>query len=257
MGVSLGPVATTLAFFSKYLTLGLISHIFVVNPHFTGNGFPRVIAGIAIAFGGLALLIHGVHYSSEIFSFWDLWGMTLVSALLYIGIKEKQNSALLILCWANIIGTLFFELYHLSSFRILYTLGTVGLLGTTMYAMCLGHYYLVVPKLSEQHLKKTFFIFWPLLFFKIGLSAWAYWEGSALFSSYSTLGEGYLLNWVYLSMRYLWGYLALGVLSFFAYRLCVMRSIQSATGILYVMVFFVLPAELVSLYFGFAHGVFL
>ncbi len=67
-------------------------------------------------------------------------------------------------------------------------------------------------------------------------------------------GDGYTFNWLVISMRWLWGYVALAVLSAFAWRLCRMRSIQSATGVLYIMVFFVFVGELISGYLYFKHG---
>jgi hypothetical protein len=68
------------------------------------------------------------------------------------------------------------------------------------------------------------------------------------------LGDGYIYNWLFISMRYLWGYLAPLVLSFFTFRLCKLRSIQSATGVLYIVEFFVIVGELISVYLMTKHG---
>jgi len=68
------------------------------------------------------------------------------------------------------------------------------------------------------------------------------------------LGGGYMFNWIMVSMRYLWGYLAIVILNIFAYKLVKMRSIQSATGILYVMVFFIFVGEMTSSYLFYKHG---
>jgi hypothetical protein len=68
------------------------------------------------------------------------------------------------------------------------------------------------------------------------------------------LGDGYTFNWLFISMRYLWGYIAPLILSFFTFRLCKLRSIQSATGVLYIVEFFVIVGELISVYLMAKHG---
>jgi hypothetical protein len=119
------------------------------------------------------------------------------------------------------------------------------------FSMTLGHWYLVNPKLSEKPLKITIYILWSLLLFKI------------IFSAVSFMGNKDQLEltnsfvFIIFSMRMLWGYLIIGLLSYFTYRLIKMRSIQSATGILYVMTFFVLMGELISNYFYFKYGIYL
>jgi len=60
-----------------------------------------------------------------------------------------------------------------------------------------------------------------------------------------------------LLMRIGWGYLIIGIMSYFAWRLIKMRSIQSATGILYVMTFFIFTGELLSGYILFKYGLFI
>jgi hypothetical protein len=68
------------------------------------------------------------------------------------------------------------------------------------------------------------------------------------------LGDGYMYNWLFISMRWLWGYVAPLILSFFTFKLCKLRSIQSATGVLYIVEFFVIVGELISVYLMTKHG---
>jgi hypothetical protein len=70
----------------------------------------------------------------------------------------------------------------------------------------------------------------------------------------TSLGDGYIYNWLFISMRYLWGYVAPLILSFFTFKLCRIRSIQSATGVLYIVEFFVIVGELISVYLMTKHG---
>ena len=74
------------------------------------------------------------------------------------------------------------------------------------------------------------------------------------FKEYSELGAGYMFNWIALSMRFLWGYAILFIMSYFTWKLVKIRSIQSATGVLYVMVFFIWIGELISHYMFFNYG---
>jgi hypothetical protein len=70
----------------------------------------------------------------------------------------------------------------------------------------------------------------------------------------TNLGDGYTFNWLFISMRYLWGYAAPLILSFFTFKLCKLRSLQSATGVLYIVEFFVIVGELISVYLMAKHG---
>ena len=71
------------------------------------------------------------------------------------------------------------------------------------------------------------------------------------------MGAGYMFNWIVLVMRLTWGYLIIGIMSYFTWKLVKMRSIQSATGILYVMTFFVFIGELISTFFFYKYGMYL
>lgn len=128
-------------------------------------------------------------------------------------------------------------------------------LGISNFAMILGHYYLVVPKLSEEPLIYCLYIFWTVLFLKLVASLAVIFTTAAPFLEEGTqLGDGYTFNWLFITMRYLWGYVAPLILSFFTFRLCKLRSIQSATGVLYIVEFFVIVGELISVYLMAKHG---
>jgi len=60
---------------------------------------------------------------------------------------------------------------------------------------------------------------------------------------------------VFVLMRYLWGILGALVLSFLVWRTVKIRSTQSATGILYVVVVATLVGEILSLYLAFYFGI--
>lgn len=128
-------------------------------------------------------------------------------------------------------------------------------LGISNFSMLLGHYYLVVPKLSEEPLIYCINIFWTVIFFKMISSLTVIFSsGFPYLQEGTNLGDGYIYNWLFISMRYLWGYVAPLILSFFTFKLCRIRSIQSATGVLYIVEFFVIVGELISIYLMTKHG---
>lgn len=253
-------------------TTQVIAHIFlfslafgtqlfspVVSTRLTGVGFFKLGTSIVLTCLVLAL---GVDFFMEpeltSFQLGNYILLIMLNILAYIFHRDEKN----VLMW--IIYGIQILLFCLLSFHILgfnpvwinfFFLG-MCLLGISNFSMILGHYYLVVPKLSEQPLLYCLFIFWAVLFLKVIFSlsivlsaAWPYLQEG------SELGDGYVYNWLFVSMRYLWGYVAPFVLSIFTFRLCKMRSIQSATGILYIIEFFVIVGELISIYLMARHGI--
>jgi hypothetical protein len=152
-------------------------------------------------------------------------------------------------------STFIFEIFSASPQWISFFFGTAGLLGIANYAMILGHYYLVVPKLSEEPLIYCLYIIWAILFLRISSSlAFMVSTGRPLLVEGAEAAEGYMFNWIFISMRYLWGYVAPLILSLFTFRLCKIRSLQSATGVLYILEFFVIVGELISIFLMAKHG---
>ena len=114
---------------------------------------------------------------------------------------------------------------------------------------------MVVPGLSENHLKKSLVAFWWILALKIIMCAVEVFNHQNLFSSGTTEAMGYMFNWIMLLMRFGWGYLIIGIMGYYTWRLTKIRSIQSATGVLYVMTFFVFIGELIAGYYHFKYGI--
>lgn len=125
------------------------------------------------------------------------------------------------------------------------------LLGATLGAMCLGHWYLNQPKLAIGELKRA------VIYLSVVLGI------RFLFSTICFLNQYQGLSWLmgstvglFLLMRITWGLIAPMALSFFLWNTVKLSSHQSATGLLYVMVVMILIGEIVSLYLVHYHGVF-
>jgi hypothetical protein len=161
------------------------------------------------------------------------------------GLFALHNIALVLWLWI-------FSNAQLGSF--LFSLSSILFLGGITYAMVMGHWYLVTPKLSETPLKYAIYITWAVLAYKLMSSTYEGMQIQDYFVLGTSKGGGYSFNWMMLSMRVLWGYVVTGVMSYFAWRLVRMRSIQSATGILYAMTFFVFVGEMISNYMFLEYG---
>lgn len=130
------------------------------------------------------------------------------------------------------------------------------LLGFTMAAMLLGHWYLSVPGLPIAELRRV-----TLLFF-IFLGLRAVFSGMALAPLLAGKSEMDLYRYffssttgIFLTMRWAWGLLGPMGLGYFIWDTVRLSSTRSATGILYVAVVFVLIGETMAQYLLYFHGI--
>lgn len=246
-------------FFFLSLALGVGICTPLANSKETGGGLIKLMTSVTLAGAlgalschllyapvtGLQSLMIAASFVCMVFVYvfhrdhktWVMW-------LLY----AIQNLALLIALFLFMNRTPYLFFYGLSS---------VLLLGSITYAMLLGHWYLVTPKLSVSPLKRSMILIWIVMLFKLSFMGQALTTDIHFFVENTSYGAGYAFNWIMLTMRVLWGYVIIGVMSYFAWRLISMRSTQSATGILYAMTFFVLVGELIANFMYFTYGMFL
>lgn len=251
---------TQIVIFYFLLSLAFGTQLFspVVNTKLTGVGFYKLGTSIVIASLILAL---GVDYfmnpaigQTE----WLCYAILISSNVLTSILHKDQKTFLMWGIYLLQVVTFCILGFHVFSFEpnwIMTFFMSMSLLGISNFSMLLGHYYLVVPKLSEEPLIYCLYIFWMVIFLKIISSLSVILSiGRPFLEEGTALGDGFMYNWLFISMRYLWGYLAPLILSFFTFRLCKMRSIQSATGVLYIVEFFVIVGELISTYIMAKYG---
>lgn len=230
----------------------------LVNTRLTGVGFFKLSASITLAALVLAL---GVDLSMDPFPTGTelaCYGVAILSTVLtHVLHRDAKTWPMWVLYSLQVLSlcSLVFYSFEFNPGWINFFFLTAGLLGMSNFAMILGHYYLVVPKLTEEPLIYCLNILWVFLFLKIITSLSVLLSVGAPFLQEGTvLGDGFMYNWLFISMRILWGYVAPLVLSFFTYKLCRLRSIQSATGVLYIVEFFVIVGELIAIYLMTKHG---
>lgn len=255
----MGDVKNVVEYFLLSLPFGLTLFSVLANSKMTGHGFIKLVS--SICFVALALAM-GTHAA---FASWKSpQGLTYLVLMALTGITyafHKDNKSwfmwLIYLVQITLYVYLVFMFHNFYMPIIAFFMSSSLLLGVITYSMVLGHWYLVVPKLSERPLAVGMVITWVVLILKVIYATYFVYQNMEFFTSGTSKGAGYMFNWVMLTMRVGWGYLVIGVMSFFGWRLIRMRSTQSATGILYAMTFFVLAGELVSSYLYFKYGMYI
>ncbi len=117
------------------------------------------------------------------------------------------------------------------------------LLGSTLTAMLLGHHYLTAPAMSIEPLKRMVFLIACALAVRCALAALGLW-----LAPQGTIGEGALPSdaqaGMFVAARWGMGFVGATIATFMTWKTAQIRSTQSATGILYIAMIFVLFGEL-------------
>lgn len=120
------------------------------------------------------------------------------------------------------------------------------LLGSTLTAMLLGHHYLTAPAMSIEPLKRIVTLLgWALLARCMlgGFGIWALQPGTNGFGASAHETQ----TGMFLAARWGMGFVGTAIAAFMTWKTAQIRSTQSATGILYIAMIFVLFGELTSM----------
>lgn len=230
----------------------------IANSRLTGNGFIKLLSSVSIGALVVALVISFL--SLNVFTLSLLLKLLSLVAMVTISLFHRDEKSLFMwLMYAIVVIALAFHIILFSPLILnsLFLTSSALLLGIILYSMLLGHWYLVVPKLSARPLKIAAIITWIILGLKIIFSLLSTYNHYDFFEQQTNLGAGHAFNWLLLTMRISFGYLVILGMSLFNWKLLQLRSIQSSTGILYAMTFFIFIGELVSLYIFFTFGLFI
>ncbi|EPZ52232.1 putative membrane protein [Bacteriovorax sp. BAL6_X] len=251
---------------AKYFFLALGFGVFtfapVANSKMTGGGFQKLLSTTCLVSLFMAAIAHIVTGNSAT----DLEAILLYISTICILFHhqlhnhyDEKNTALWVLyAIPTLIGLYALYLFQDKNLmNYLYIGSSVYYLGAITYAMILGHWYLVTPKLSEVPLKKAILVTWGLLAVKLIWSGFEHTKLGPYLAAGTELGGGYAFNWLMVIMRDIWGYLVIFGMSVFGWKLVSMRSIQSATGIFYAMTIFVFIGEMIAIYLFYTYGLLL
>jgi hypothetical protein len=120
---------------------------------------------------------------------------------------------------------------------------SAALLGTAVTAMLLGHSYLIAPTMSLTPLMRLLAVLAIAVLARLAVDGYALWCWTAMQPSVSLHSDAVL----WLPLRWLLGFVAPLGLDWMAWQSARIRSTQSATGILYVVVIFCVLGETTSL----------
>lgn len=255
----MGTIVHLAEFFLISLALGVGIFSNIASVELTGAGFQKLVSSICLGASFLGAIVHLFQghpldaqalcfYVASISLLLQRLGHGDTKTLLMWALYGVQSISFLLLLY-------FFSAEDLSSY--LFLLSSALFLGIVTYAMVLGHYYLVVPKLSERPLKICLLLLWALMAFKASWTTVGILTHLPFFDIGTQMGGGYAFNWLMLTMRVVWGYIIILAMSIFGWKLVCLRSIQSATGIFYAMTIFVFVGELISSFLFFEYGPFI
>lgn len=254
------PLLTCLIFAVIYPLCFWISY---KNP--LKNNFHRFHVGVANFIGGLTLfgLLPLDSLDSAAKTTLILWFVSLFVISAYVWKKEYPSPALLTI--PSLIGiAAFIQIQNQLIGPPSLNLAVVGLLSglvlcSSLFAMNLGHWYLNVPGLPISHLLRATYVFWGFVLLRF---VWDVKE----FLTAKVLYQG---DWLplYQFIFYLDGFLLLVALFFgtlfplialyFVKGTLEVKSTQSATGILYVILSAVLIGDLAYKYYLIKYSVYL
>ena len=130
-------------------------------------------------------------------------------------------------------------------------MSSTALLGSSVFAMLLGHWYLVQFDLDKQLLRRVSIVFVFALLLRclvLGISLFVYRDN--LLPMISLQGHG-LFFWMRVGM----GILLPIILAYMIYETAKMGANQACTGLLYIVVLFIFMGEAVSRYLFFLKGI--
>lgn len=259
MALNSVDIKTLAHFFMLSVAWCLVLFSPIASTKLTGNGLVKLLTNTGIG----ALVISIIIQTTTPGFLGVIFGLKLIALLAMIGIatfhQDEKSKLMWILYAINVVvfAYLIVALVNFALLPSLFLISSALLLGIITYSMLLGHWYLVVPKLSASPLKVAAVFTWIILAIKIGWSGYSLYTHYDFFEEQTMLGAGYAFNWMLLSMRVSFGYLVILGMSLFNWKLLQLRSIQSSTGILYAMTFFVFIGELVSTYMFFNYGLYI
>jgi hypothetical protein len=236
------------ALFCLRLATGLLAALLVLTPSQINPRFYRTQFLIALGLTAVALLLS---YESATVGLWLALSAGILLSLLGFFSWSLEGApggrTLIVAATAACVTALTLVEFHSEAtgpfgWRLTGDLLSAALLGSATSAMLMGHMYLNAPSMTISPLMRllaavAITTLLRLLCSAVALGVWSSTSGRSLFTL-----EGDMVLW--LLVRWVVGYLAPLVLVWMAWRTAKIRSTQSATGILYVVVIFCFLGEL-------------
>jgi hypothetical protein len=209
-----------------YVTLGLSSLAALLSRVASESAFPWALAAAALSYIGAACWLYEKRVA----------GVALLLAVAAAALTGSWLGAELPIAASS--ASSFSD--WIIPLRFLQTASSGLLLGVTMAAMLLGHWYLNSPGMELAPLKKLL----VAMTMSVVISAAVCGAGLILELERRELSTQ---DWLFLSLRWAFGLIGVAALTWMARRTLDVPNTQSATGILYVAVIGVFVGETMSL----------
>jgi hypothetical protein len=234
------------------LTLGLALAMGLTNARLVTSGYYRVHLWVLMGLNTLASL---AIYSDREYDHWATvfalaMGLTIASyagAILWLYERSSAGTLLLYgIAIASLVAAALALRWPATTTSLGYTLGMLDLasggwlLGVTMAAMLLGHWYLNTPTMELVPLKRLVLLMALAIVLRTAVSA----AGLGLNLAYGEPLE--LAHKTFIALRWLSGLLGTGTMALMTWYVLKVPNTQSATGILYAGVILSFIGELAS-----------
>jgi hypothetical protein len=259
-------VPSTFFFLFSQLGVGMMLALLFLNPRRIGNGFFKfasltagILMGVPLAFDYFFPSPYRAGYAPAI-----LLLISIVLTVLYHRVinLDKFDAAFALLIGVVATGLasitldslVFNKLLNIAGWQHWLLVGNniaaAGILGTVLLAMVFGHWYLVIPKLSIDHLMKLTKVMMAAILIRIVSVV----VTLAFIKTEPSLPLGRVLSVLMLSLdqglffwpRLICGIVAPIVLAVMIHSTVQIRHTQAATGLLYVAVIVLLLGEFMS-----------
>jgi hypothetical protein len=248
------------ATFCLRLAFGMIAPLILLDPRPIPPRFFRVQFLVALALLGVAGYFYFGHVTPEglwLALVWSAWAC-FASSVIWHTDKARGGKACVALATLGLAVALFLVtpfrrpegpedmavgIFALDLWRLADNFASAAFLGITITAMLLGHSYLISPAMTIAPLRRLLIALFVALALRVSLAFFGLWQWTAE----QSLGNLETETLLWLATRWLLGLIAPLVLGWMAWETARIRSTQSATGILYVVVIVCFLGELMSL----------
>jgi hypothetical protein len=239
-----------LALFCLRLATGLGAALLILSPSQINPRFYRThfLAILGLACAGAIFLIGPANPWLTSFLAVSL-GSAFVGSLAWFLQGAPGGRVMIVVTTASLIGSLIarnmrlLDSSEVSQGKVWFLIGDLAsawLLGTATTAMLMGHSYLIAPAMSLTPLMRLLAALASAVLVQAGLAGWGGWSWTREASSVNL--NTVVVYW--LPLRWAMSFLGPLVFGWMAWQSARIRSTQSATGILYVVVVFCFLGEL-------------
>jgi len=263
-------IASLFFFLFSQLGVGMMLTLLFISPRRIGNGFFKfasltagILMGVTLAFNFIFPSPYRIGHGPEILLLASVVLTTLYNRVINL---DKFSAALALLIGATATGLISIAWDSLAFTRLLHVAGwehwllavnhfaATVLLGSVLLTMVFGHWYLVIPKLSIDHLMKLTKVLMGAIILRMisVVVTFALIKMEPSLSLWNVLPALMVQQGIFFWPRIIFGVVVPIVLAAMIWNTVKIRHTQAATGLLYLAVVALLFGEFFSKFLLFA-----